>query len=128
VHDLADKIYLSGFIDDMRQFYRSIDMLVFPSAFEIFGLVPLEAQAYGVPVIAYNIPGLNETISEQNALLAPADDPSTLAAHIKQLIHDPGLRETLVKSGYQNAQRFSIDTYLNRLEGIYQSICQANGS
>jgi glycosyltransferase involved in cell wall biosynthesis len=127
-HGLGNKIRLAGYISDMRQFYRSIDTLIFPSAFEIFGLVPLEAQASGVPVIAYNIPGLNESISEENAILVPPDNRQALATQIKQLIKDHNLRNALVSSGYVNARRFSIETYLTRLEEIYQTTCQEHGS
>jgi len=120
--ELQAKVSLAGYIQDMRQFYRSLDLFLFPSQYEIFGLAPLEAQACGTPVAAFSIPGLSEAISTENALLSPPADTQSLSNQIREYIQNPGLRAHLSQCGQVNARRFSIDTYLVKLESIYQLI------
>lgn len=119
---LEYKIHLVGFIRDIRKFYNSLDYLIFPSRIEPFGMVPLEAQACGVPVLAFNIPGVNEVINRDNAILIPPGNDELMAEKLKLLINDPGLKQQLIMNGQVNVKSFSIEKYLEKLEEIYQSI------
>jgi glycosyltransferase involved in cell wall biosynthesis len=60
---LAERVRFRGGVRDMAQFYRSIDCLVHAPLTEAFGLVALEAAAYGCPVIAVAVDGLPEAVA-----------------------------------------------------------------
>jgi glycosyltransferase involved in cell wall biosynthesis len=106
----------------MPRFYHTIDALIFPSSFEVFGLTPLEAQAAGVPVIAAAIPAVREVLSPENALLLPPEDIPGMAAAIQRLASDPEFCRQLAAGGLQNARRYTLEAYLPRLEKIYRSL------
>lgn len=119
---LEENIQLLGFVEDMRSFYRAIDIFLFPSNLEPFGLVALEAQACGVPVVAFDIPGVNEAINPSNAQLVPVGADEQLAAEIQHLAGDANFRASLIQSGLENARQHNLDQYLVRLEAIYQTM------
>jgi glycosyltransferase involved in cell wall biosynthesis len=125
---LEENIQMLGFVDDMRPFYRAIDIFLFPSRLEPFGLVALEAQACGVPVVAFDIPGVNEAISPSNAQLVPVGADEQLAFAIQHLIGEMDLRASVIRAGLENAKQHNLDQYLAHLEEIYQSLSGTNDS
>jgi glycosyltransferase involved in cell wall biosynthesis len=71
--------------------FADMDVLVVPSTwYENTPFVVLEAFAAGVPVIASDLGGLGEIVSEQNGLLFAAGDPRALRRRIEQVAGDPG--------------------------------------
>ena len=85
--------------------YRAADAVLFPVRWEEpFGLVPLEAMASGVPVLASGTGGSASYLRDaDNALLVGRDDPARLAAGIRLLAGDPGLRARLEAGGRATA-------------------------
>ena len=103
----SGKIEFTGFIDDtkLRTLYHIADVAVFPSLYEPFGIVALEAMAEGCPVIASNTGGLSEIIRDQrNGLLVKPGDVNSLVRAILQIINDSGLRKKLRKNGIKDAR------------------------
>jgi glycosyltransferase involved in cell wall biosynthesis len=121
-HGLEDMITFLGPSDNVCEFFHSLDLLVMPSLFESSGLVHIEAQACGVPVIAYDIPGVNEVISSENAILVPRGDVEMIVHEIKQLSSDSTRYQTLVTKGLENAKAHSLDIYIPRLEQLYDEL------
>jgi glycosyltransferase involved in cell wall biosynthesis len=66
---ISDRVRFHGEVTQMTQFYRNIDVLVCPSLREPFGLVSVEAQAWGCPVVAARVDGLPETLSINTGIL-----------------------------------------------------------
>lgn len=68
-----------GFVENMGAFFNAIDIFLCPSYSETFGLVSLEAAAWGCPVVATRVDGLPETMCENKSglLVPPVDDPAT---------------------------------------------------
>ncbi|HNZ25786.1 MAG TPA: glycosyltransferase family 4 protein [Spirochaetota bacterium] len=113
-------IYL-GNVRDMVSFYNSLDCFVIPSHFEPMGLTQLEAQAMGVPVIASNVPGLNEVINDQvDCLMFEAKNINDLANKITRLYNDEKLRKRLVEAGKENVKKYSLDEYTVELDKLYR--------
>jgi glycosyltransferase involved in cell wall biosynthesis len=83
--------------------YRSADALIFPSTgHEAFGLVPLEAMACATPVVATGVGGSAEYLAgEENCILVPPDSPAEIAAALRRLAADDGLRRRLISAGIQ---------------------------
>lgn len=92
---LGGKVVFAGDIPDqlLAQYYRDSDLLVLPSLEsrrEAFGMVLLEAMACGIPVIASDIPGPDEVVSnDENGLLTPPGDTAKLAEAIITILSDP---------------------------------------
>lgn len=117
---LAARGLALGRVADMAKFYAALDCLVVPSHWEPAGLTQLEAQAAGVAVVAYDLPGLNETVHDEvDCLLCRPGDATDLAAKIARLIAEPATRERLTQAGIENAARFSLARYIEDLNALY---------
>jgi glycogen synthase len=103
--------------------YRAADTVVFPSQWEEpFGLVPIEAMACGVPVVATGTGGSDEFLVDGwNCARFPAGDPEALAAAVRRLAADPGLRERVVDGGLRTAEFFDIERLTDTFEGWYEA-------
>lgn len=77
---VGDMTFFAGYQDDVSAWLRRADALVMPSRWETFGLVAVEAARCGVPVVATDVPGLNEIVPERvPGWVVPPEDPSALA-------------------------------------------------
>ncbi|CAM5632808.1 hypothetical protein GCM10010329_22620 [Streptomyces spiroverticillatus] len=84
------------------------DALVMPSTtLEAMGLVALEAQACGLPVLHQPVPGLNETLAA-SAITTDFTHPTALARDVNRLRTSPGLLPALRQAGYANAARYPL--------------------
>ncbi|WP_163339182.1 glycosyltransferase [Desulfopila sp. IMCC35008] len=61
---IQDQVTFHGWISDIRDWYRKLDLIVMPSRFEGFPLVILEAMLYGVPIAASKVDGMKEVLPE----------------------------------------------------------------
>jgi glycosyltransferase involved in cell wall biosynthesis len=103
---------------DLRDRYRRSDLVVFASEWpEPYGIVPLEAMACGVPVIATGTGGSGEFLEDGgNCRLFQAGDPVSLAAAAREVAEDAELRATIVAGGLETARRLTMDHYAHQLE------------
>lgn len=94
---LTERVRFHGVLSDMPAFYREIDLLVVPSLREPFGLVSIEAAAWGCPVVAAAVDGLPETLEDGTTGLAlpctePLEDYAAIGgddAGMPELVYDP---------------------------------------
>ena len=91
--------------------YQRADALLFPSRWqEPFGLTPLEAMACSTPVVGTALGGSAEFLRhEVNCLVVPPEDPEAMAAAVRRLAVDGGLRNRLMAAGPATASRFGVD-------------------
>jgi glycogen(starch) synthase len=102
---------------------RSADCLVYPTRYESFGLPPLEAMAAGCPVVATDIPVVNEMIqSGENGILVNREDPADLARGIVRVLTDLALRTSLVAEGKRTLRRYAEDAIMDRIEALYGEV------
>jgi glycosyltransferase involved in cell wall biosynthesis len=114
-------VRLLGFQADMDSFYRALDLCVVPSHWEPHGLVQIEAQGRGVPVVATNVPGMAETLQDgQDALLFEPQNLPQLFACVDRMLASPALRAQLAAGALANARRFTIGQYEEQLESCYR--------
>lgn len=98
---ISDKVLFVGNIpyDQLPKYYAASDLFVHPSNVESMGRVILEAQASGKPVIATNVGGIPEAVSEKSAILVSPKEPETLARNIIQVLSNEKLALDLAENG-----------------------------
>jgi glycosyltransferase involved in cell wall biosynthesis len=103
----ADDIRALGFVPDLdlAVLYQAAQAFVLPSLVEGFGLIGVEAQAAGLPVLASRIQVLEEILGQGAIYFNPTDEQD-MAKKIDELLGDPGLLQNLVAEGQINAQKY----------------------
>jgi glycosyltransferase involved in cell wall biosynthesis len=122
-HKLQKHVRFLGFVPDqtLAVLYRLASVFVFPSLYEGFGLPPLEAMASGTPVVTSNVSSLPEVVGDAAVLIDPYD-PAAIAAGVRQVLTDPGLRAALVARGLARARAFSWERSVRRIREIYGAV------
>lgn len=122
-HGVADRVAFTGSVSraDVPALIRSADVVVATPWYEPFGIVPLEAMACGVPVVASAVGGLADSIVDrQTGWLVPPRDPVALAGALGRLLADPALRAALGAAGVERARRrYSWRRVAARTEAVY---------
>jgi len=112
---------------ELPYFYSAADVCVMPSYSESFGLVGLEAQACGCPVVASDVPGLRSVIRDAvSGYLIRGDDPAEYADRIGRLLADPELARQMGRRASMLAQRFSWTRTVDRLESLFDDAIESN--
>ncbi len=118
-------VELTGPLDSARlaEEYARADVFVMPSYYETFSLGCAEAMAYGKPVIASRVGGLEELVQDgQTGLLIPPGDAGSLASAILQLLRQPQVRLELGRAAKEACQRlFSVQKVLEQTLQTYRS-------
>jgi phosphatidylinositol alpha-mannosyltransferase len=98
------------------------DVLCAPSlAGESFGMVLIEAFASGTPVIASNIAGYNDVVSDGvDGVLVPPADPQGLAEELQSMYHEPERRARMGAAGREKAKRFAWPRVADQVEQVYE--------
>ena len=106
--DVADRVELRGRLDrdQVPRLLRSADAVVSVPWYEPFGIVPLEAMACGVPVVASAVGGMIDTVvDDSTGLHVPPRDPERLAEVLGSLLGDRDRRQRLGRAGIQRTRR-----------------------
>jgi len=117
---LSDQVTIIGFVEreTLIALYQHGLALVYPSYFGPENLPPLEAMALGLPVIAANMPGVNEQLGE-NALFFDPEDEKELAAHVLSVLNDKDLRENLVDKGKSRSSAYTVVHYVEAMVKLF---------
>ena len=109
--------------EDLADYYALADICVVPSRTETFGLVALEAQALGTPVVASAVGGLTEIIADgQTGFLVPERQSQAFADAIARLLDDPELRARMGAAARDRAATFTWDRAVDRMAAIYRRV------
>jgi glycosyltransferase involved in cell wall biosynthesis len=109
--------------EQMMEEYRSHDVLVFPSLYEGFGMVLLEAMASGLAVVATPVGGAADLIRhEENGIIVPAEDAGLLAKAIIGLWNSPEKRRRLGVAARRTAREYTWGNVARRTLQSYQMV------
>jgi D-inositol-3-phosphate glycosyltransferase len=106
-------------------FYSAADVCVMPSYSESFGLVALEAQACGRPVVGSGVSGLRSVVRDEvSGYLLDSHDPAMYAERMGRLLDNPELAQQMGRRGRLLAQRFSWTRTADRLQSLFDGVVE----
>jgi D-inositol-3-phosphate glycosyltransferase len=106
-------------------FYSAADVCVMPSYSESFGLVALEAQACGRPVVGSGVSGLRSVVRDEvSGYLLDSHDPAMYAERMGRLLDNPELAQQMGRRGRLLAQRFSWTRTADRLQALFDGVVE----
>lgn len=105
---IEEHVHVTGPVshEDLAAMYSLAELVAFPSIYESFPAIPLEAQACDCPVVTSPTGGTPESAGEAAEYVDPLD-VEDIARGIRAVLDDPALRRDLVERGRQNIRRFS---------------------
>lgn len=128
--ELSDRVKLIEQTSDVDVYYQAADIGVHPTLNDSFGMAPLEAMSYGLPVILSQSKhcGFAHYVKDQEhaILLQDPRQASELAQSIEKILADPAFAQHLSEQGLALAQQFSWENRAQRYLIIYAEIIAAH--
>ena len=111
---------------ELADWYRAATVVMVPSYSESFGLVAVEAQACGTPVVAASVGGLRTAVQDGlSGILVEGHDPARYADALRRLFASPALRARLSAGAVEHASRFGWGSTVDRLLSVYRGAMTA---
>jgi D-inositol-3-phosphate glycosyltransferase len=113
--------------EELAALYRAADVVLMPSHSESFGLVVLEAQACGTPVVATDVGGLRHVLGtiageEGGGTLVDEHNPEAFAQAVRRYLCDPVAAQAASTRGVRRAQAFSWESTVDKTLGVYHHV------
>ena len=109
--NLSDCVALSDWVDDVSEFFSSLDILCIPARSDAFGLTPLEGARASLPMVLSTASGHCEMFADNSqALFADVDDASATAVQIARLMDDPQLAASLAEAAFRRVSECFSET------------------
>ncbi|MDT0346357.1 glycosyltransferase [Streptomyces litchfieldiae] len=125
-HGVADRVRFTGGLSraEVPTLLRGADLVLCPADYEPFGIVPLEAMACGVPVVASAVGGQRDTVADPGTgRLVPPGDPAALAAAVNALLAAPAERAARGAAGRRRVlTRYRWAAVAAATEEVYREI------
>ena len=130
---ISNKVYFAGYMNgkDVQRMYKAADISVFPSTYEPFGIVALEAMLAENPIVVSDIGGLNEIVQHrENGMKSYAGNPNSIADSILELLYDHKLCADITKKAKNkvrneyNWSKIAQDTHFTYQKAICQSMAE----
>ncbi len=119
---VAGAIHWVGVSRDVAPLYQLADALVFPTSYEAFPLVALEAAASGLAILATPVNGIRELVCDGESGFLIDADPRDIATRLRQLGFDDALRRRLGAAARATALGYSWTTMVERHVALYESL------
>jgi D-inositol-3-phosphate glycosyltransferase len=112
---------------ELADWYAAASVVCVPSHNESFGLVAIEAQACGTPVVAARVGGLSTAVSDGvTGVLVDGHDPDDYATAMHPLLTDADAREAMSQKAVRHAEGFGWDVTADRTVGVYEAALAAH--
>jgi glycosyltransferase involved in cell wall biosynthesis len=124
---VGEAVHMIGVTRDVPLVLAASDALVFPSSYEAFPLVVLEAAASGLPILTTPLNGVTELIEDGRSGFLVEQTPASIAARLRELAADRALRETMGAAVRTSVMDFSWARMVQRHHELYQSLARERG-
>ena len=125
---LSSKVNYLGkkFGKDKQEVFANAEIFAFPTYFDCFGLVNLEAMQYSLPVVSTFEGGIPDIVEDGvTGFLVPKKNAEALAEKLEILINNPKLRQQMGKAGRQKYEtEFTLEIFEHRLKEILQQVIE----
>lgn len=130
---IGNKVYFTGYLNakQVPKMYKAADISVFPSTYEPFGIVALEAMLAGIPTVVSDVGGLNEIVTHgEDGMKSYAGNPNSLADSILELLYNPALCNNIIKKAKAkvkneyNWAKIAQDTHFTYQKAICQTMAE----
>ncbi|MEV5171772.1 glycosyltransferase [Streptomyces flaveolus] len=113
--------------EELADWFRAASVLVMPSYSESFGLVAIEAQASGTPVLAASVGGLPVAVRDgETGFLVQGHDPADYARVLRRFADEPALSARMGRSAARHAQSFGWDAAAAATADVYTAATQSH--
>jgi glycosyltransferase involved in cell wall biosynthesis len=127
-HGIADRVCFVGLQPEVPPFLWASDALVFPSAYEIFSLVTLQAAAAGLPlIVSRGLHGAEEVLVDGETGFAVERDPQAVADAMRAIAEDPAAAAEMGRRAAVRVQRYSTPAFVARWQRLFAEF-EATGS
>lgn len=123
-YGLTNKVEFLGKHSEIKKILNLADIFVLPSLYEGFGIALIEAMAFGIPVVATSVGGVNEIIEDnKDGILVKPGNALEIAQAVKGLIDQPALaRKLALNARAKVCEKFDIRFKVKQLEAVYQKL------
>ncbi len=123
----AESVFLLGSQEDVAPYLQSADLFILPSKREGLSNALLEAMACGLPVVASQVGGNCELVTDGlNGYLFPSQDRVGLVAAVEKLLADENLRSSMASEGRRFIlANYCIEKTVDKLVNLYRQVCHA---
>ena len=115
-----DNVCFAGWVEDPITWIAAFDLFAFPSLIEPLGSTLLDVLRAGVPIVASEVDGIPEVITEGCGILVPPGDAGALAEQLLRLYRSEELRQRLSEKGLERAKEFSPELIAREHIKVYQ--------
>lgn len=126
--NLQDKVFFDGFVDNMDDFYNSIDCLIHPAQYEPFGIVMIEAMSHGIPVISTKTSGGIEILGDIDGgqWLVDLNDFDGMLTRMRILMEDQRVYKKISQLVFDKFMKnYTIEISMKKMESIFIKALEA---
>ncbi len=121
---VQDSVLLTKTTSQIEEYYKQASIMTLVSEYEGLPMTLLEAQAIGLPIIAYSCPcGPKDIITDgEDGFLVKPNDKETFARRLVQLIKDEDLRKQMGRKAKENSKRFELEAIMPQWEDLFNTL------
>lgn len=121
---LQDKVKFLGYVKDIPSLLKEVDIFLFTSQWEGFGLASVEAMNASLPCVVSNVPGLRDLVKEdgEDAFLVDPFNENIIAQRLAELIENNKLRQEMGKKAFAQSLNYGINNMIEEYIKLYKKV------